>query len=71
MDSKLFYKAISEFYDLIDIVYFRDYDNSPRKVVFESIEKDLHRYFERYGLKVVSEVHCDYSRVLKLKRSEY
>lgn len=71
MDSKLFYKAISEFYDLIDIVYFRDYDNSPRKVVFESIEKDLYRYFERYGLKVVSEVHCDYSRVLKLKRSEY
>ena len=208
MDSKLFYKAMSEFYDLIDIVYFRDYDNSPRKVVFESIdneekvldlctgtatnalkiakskplseiigidlskdmlkiaqgkvkkskvqniklyhmdatnmrfqdkffdkillslvlheveenlaekilteakrvlkddgeiivteweksrkfsrralflpidilepkpfksfiEKDLYRYFERYGLKVVSEVHCDYSRVLKLKRSEY
>ena len=28
---------MSEFYDLIDIVYFRDYDNSPRKVVFESI----------------------------------
>ena len=206
MDSKLFYKAMSKFYDLIDIVYFRDYDNSPRKVVFESIgneekvldlctgtatnalkiakskplsevigidlskdmlkiaqgkvkkskvqniklyhmdatnmrfqdkffdkillslvlheveenlavlaeakrvlkdkgeiivteweksrkfsrralflpidilepkpfksfiEKDLYRYFERYGLKVVSEVHCDYSRVLKLKRSEY
>ena len=206
MDSKLFYKAMSGFYDLIDIVYFRDYDNSPRKVVFESIgneekvldlctgtatnalkiakskplsevigidlskdmlkiaqgkvkkskvqniklyhmdatnmrfqdkffdkillslvlheveenlavlaeakrvlkdkgeiivteweksrkfsrralflpidilepkpfksfiEKDLYRYFERYGLKVVSEVHCDYSRVLKLKRSEY
>ena len=208
MDSKLFYKAMSEFYDLIDIVYFRDYENSPRKVVLESIgneervldlctgtatnalkiakskplseiigidlskdmlkiaqgkvkkskvqniklyhmdatnmrfqdkffdkillslvlheveenlaekilteakrvlkddgeiivteweksrkfsrralflpidilepkpfmsfiEKDLYRYFERYGLKVVSEVHCDYSRVLKLKRSEY
>ena len=208
MDSKLFYKAMSGFYDLIDIVYFRDYENSPRKVVLESIgneervldlctgtatnalkiakskplseiigidlskdmlkiaqgkvkkskvqniklyhmdatnmrfqdkffdkillslvlheveenlaekilteakrvlkddgeiivteweksrkfsrralflpidilepkpfksfiEKDLYRYFERYGLKVVSEVHCDYSRVLKLKRSEY
>ena len=208
MDSKLFYKAMSGFYDLIDIVYFRDYENSPRKAVFESIgntekvldlctgtatnalkiaelkplsevigidlskdmlkiaqgkaerskvpniklyhmdatnmrfhdkffdkillslvlheveedlaekilaeakrvlkddgeiivteweksrkfsrralflpidilepkpfklfiEKDLYRYFERYGLKVVSEVHCDYSRVLKLKRSEY
>lgn len=37
MDSKLFYKAMSGFYDLIDIVYFRDYENSPRKVVFESI----------------------------------
>lgn len=207
MDSKLFYKAMSGFYDLIDIVYFRDYENSPRKVVFESIgntekvldlctgtatnalkiakskplsevigidlskdmlkiaqgkvqrskvpniklyhmdathmsfqdkffdkillslvlheveenlaekilaeakrvlkddgeiivteweknrklsrravflpieilepksfksfiEKDLYRYFERYGLKVVSEVHCDYSRVLNLKKSE-
>ncbi len=208
MDSKLFYKAMSGFYDMIDIVYFRDYENSPRKVVFESIgntekvldlctgtatnalkiakskplsevigidlskdmlkiaqgkverskvqniklyhmdathmgfqdkffdkillslvlheveenlaekilveakrvlkddgeiivteweksrkffrravflpieilepkpfksfiEKDLYRYFERYGLKVVSEVHCDYSRVLNLKKSEY
>ncbi len=208
MDSKLFYKAMSGFYDLVDVVYFRDYENSPRKVVFESIGntekvldlctgtatnalkiakakplsevigidlskdmlkiaqdkaersqvpnlrlyhmdathmsfpeksfdkillslvlheveenlaekilaeakrvlkddgeiivteweksrkfsrralflpiallepkpfksfigKDLHRYFERYGLKVVSEVHCDYSRVLTLKKSEY
>lgn len=35
------------------------------------IKKDLYRYFERYGLKVVSEVHCDYSRVLKLKKAEY
>lgn len=40
MDSKLFYKAMSKFYDLIDIVYFRDYDNSPRKVVFESIDNE-------------------------------
>jgi len=208
MDSKLFYKAMSGFYDLIDIIYFRDYENSPRKVVFESIgntekvldlctgtatnalkiakskplsevigidlskdmlkiaqgkvkrskvlniklyhmdathmrfqdkyfdkillslvlheveenlaekilveakrvlkddgeiivteweknrkyfrravflpieilepkpfksfiEKDLYSYFELYGLKVVSEVHCDYSRVLNLKKSEY
>lgn len=35
------------------------------------IKKDLYRYFERYGLKVVSEVHCDYSRVLNLKKAEY
>lgn len=208
MNSALFYKAMSEFYDLIDIIYFRDYENSPRKVVFESIgntekvldlctgtatnalkiakskplsevigidlskdmlkiaqgkvekakapniklyqmdatrmtfqdkyfdkillslvlheveenlaekildeakrvlkddgemivteweksrsflrravfwpieilepkpfksfiEKDLYRYFEQYGLTVVSEVHCDYSRVLRLKKSAY
>ncbi len=38
---------------------------------FKLLEKDLYRYFERYGLKVVSEVHCDYSRVLNLKKSEY
>lgn len=25
----------------------------------------------KHGLKVVSEVHCDYSRVLNLKKSEY
>jgi ubiquinone/menaquinone biosynthesis C-methylase UbiE len=37
MNSKLFYKAMSSFYDLLDIIYFRDYENSPRKVVLESI----------------------------------
>ena len=37
MNSELFYKAMSGFYDLIDITYFRDYENSPRKVVLESI----------------------------------
>lgn len=41
MDSKLFYKAMSGFYDLIDIVYFRDCRNSPRKVVFESIGNEV------------------------------
>ena len=37
MDSKLFYRAMSGFYDLVDVIYFRNYKNSPRKVVFESI----------------------------------
>lgn len=38
MNSQLFYKAMSGFYDLLDIVYFRKYESSPRKVVFEAID---------------------------------
>ena len=41
MNSQLFYKAMSGFYDLLDIIYFRKYETSPRKVVLESVnEKD-------------------------------
>ena len=29
---------MSKFYDLVDVIYFRNYSNSPRKVVFETIE---------------------------------
>jgi demethylmenaquinone methyltransferase/2-methoxy-6-polyprenyl-1,4-benzoquinol methylase len=36
----------------------------------EFIKKDLYSYFEQYGMKVVAEEHCDYSRVLKLKKAE-
>lgn len=39
MNSQLFYKAMSEFYDLLDVIYFRKYETSPRKVVYEAIEK--------------------------------
>lgn len=38
MKSEFFYKTMSMFYDLIDIIYFRNYNTSPRKVVFETIE---------------------------------
>ena len=38
MNSKIFYKSMSKFYDLVDVIYFRNYSNSPRKVVFEKIE---------------------------------
>lgn len=38
MNSVLFYKAMSRFYDLLDVIYFRKYDTSPRKVVNEAIE---------------------------------
>ena len=31
-------KAMSGFYDLLDVIYFRKYDTSPRKVVNEAIE---------------------------------
>lgn len=38
MNSVLFYKVMSSFYDLLDVVYFRKYESSPRKVVNESIK---------------------------------
>lgn len=38
MNSVLFYKAMSRFYDLLDVIYFRKYDTSPRKVVNEAIK---------------------------------
>ena len=37
MNSVLFYKFMSGFYDLLDVIYFRKYETSPRKVVNESI----------------------------------
>ena len=38
MNSVLFYKAMSRFYDLLDVIYFRKYDTSPRRVVNEAIK---------------------------------
>ena len=35
MNSVLFYKVMSGFYDLLDVIYFRKYESSPRKVVNE------------------------------------
>ena len=40
MNSVLFYKAMSGFYDLLDVIYFRKYDTSPRKVVNEAIKNN-------------------------------
>ena len=37
MNTSLFYKVISKIYDLLDVIYFRDYNNSPRKAVFDRI----------------------------------
>lgn len=34
----VFYKTMSKFYDLLDIIRFRNYNNSPRKAVLETIE---------------------------------
>lgn len=51
-----------------------------QKVIFFPIEvlepkpyksfvvKNLYSYFEEFGLTVVEEIHCDYSKVLKLKK---
>ena len=38
MNSQLFYKAMSGFYDLLDMIYFRKYESSPRKVVYDAID---------------------------------
>lgn len=40
MNSVLFYKVMSGFYDLLDVIYFRKYETSPRKVVNESIKAE-------------------------------
>ena len=32
------------------------------------IKKDLYSYFEKYGLSVQEDVHCDYTRVITLKK---
>lgn len=32
------------------------------------VVKNLYSYFEEFGLTVVEEVHCDYSKVLRLKK---
>lgn len=37
VSSMALYKVISKVYDLLDVTYFRDYNNSPRKVVLERI----------------------------------
>lgn len=41
MNLQLVYKIIAKIYDLLDVVYFSDYNRSPRKVVYEAVkEKD-------------------------------
>ena len=40
MKTNLFYKLIAGVYDLLDVIYFRNYDKSPRKAVIEAISKN-------------------------------
>ena len=52
-----------------------------RKIIFLPIEvlepkpyksfviKDLYAYFEGFGLEVSEEIHCDYSKVLRLRKN--
>lgn len=37
MNLKYFYKFIAKVYDLLDVIYFKNYEKSPRKVILESI----------------------------------
>ena len=40
MKTNIFYKLIAGVYDLLDIIYFRNYDKSPRKAVIEAISEN-------------------------------
>lgn len=40
MKMNLLYKMISNIYDLLDVIYFRNYKRSPRKVVFDRINEN-------------------------------
>lgn len=37
MKTNLFYKLIASVYDLLDVIYFRNYAKSPRKAVIEAV----------------------------------
>ena len=37
MKMSLIYKVIASVYDLIDVIYFRNYKRSPRKAVLDTI----------------------------------
>ena len=39
MNAAIIYKFMSFFYDLLDVIYFRDYENSPRKAVLDAIDR--------------------------------
>ena len=51
-----------------------------KKIIFSPIEilepkpyksfvvKNLYAYFDEFGLEVIEEAHCDYSKVLKLRK---
>ena len=39
MKMNLFYRMIATVYDLVDIIYFRNYEKSPRKAVLETISR--------------------------------
>ena len=38
------------------------------KTYREFIKKDLHQYFGKFDLEVEKEIHCNYSKVLILKK---
>ena len=40
MKTNIFYKFIASVYDLLDVIYFRNYDRSPRKAVIEAISEN-------------------------------
>lgn len=40
MNMNLFYRILANIYDLLDVIYFRNYERSPRKAVFDRINEN-------------------------------
>ena len=40
MNMNLFYRMLANIYDLLDVIYFRNYERRPRKAVFDRINEN-------------------------------
>lgn len=40
MKANIFYKLIASVYDVFDVIYFRNYERSPRKSVIEAVSEN-------------------------------
>lgn len=40
MKANIFYKLIASVYDVLDVIYFRNYERSPRKSVIEVVSEN-------------------------------
>lgn len=53
---------------LFEIILFAPIHYLEPKAYRKFIKTDLYLYFEKYGLSVQEDIHCDYTRVITLKK---